>query len=152
MEEQIMTKKDLVSGMFGKDNEGSVFVVAGSRLIFEEGTYNDFDDMNDALEFVLCGAYVESLYEAACFDEVKDGNAKLIWKREEKKEEKPTKSNGAITITEAEFAEISEKVNAEWMRIAAEQGKDDGIVNSLITIQNATFAAHLAAELFGHLG
>lgn len=143
-----MTKKDLVSGMFGKDNEGSIFVIAGSRLIFEEGTYNDFDDMTDDLKFWFCGASVESLYEATCFDEVKDGNAKLIWKRGEQKEEKPTKADGAITITEAEFREIAAKVNAEWLRVAAEKDTE-AIVSTIVTTQNATFAAHLAAELFG---
>ena len=146
-----MTKKDLVSGMFGKDSEGDIFVIAGDKVIFECGTYNDIDDLNEEFEFtdcgIGCGAYIDSLYDAKCFEEVKDGNATLIWKREAKKEEKPTKNKGAITITEAEFAKIAAKVNDEWMRIAEEKGDTD-IVNAIITVQNATFAAHRAAELF----
>ena len=152
-----MTKKDLVSGMFGKASDGEIFVIAGSRVIFESGTYNDIDDLNDKLEFTdcgfPCGAHIESLYEGHCFDEVRDGNAKLIWKREEAKKEvkaaKPeAKSEDAITITIDEFLKVAEKVNKEWMEVA-EQKDGMNAITAMIGLQNTTFAAHLAAELFG---
>ena len=142
-----MTKKDLVSGMFGNDSDGDLFVVAGSILMYEDGLYDDIADMDDNMKFPS-GAHIAELYEAKCFAAIRDGNATVIWKREEEKPEAAEKPTGAITITVEEFLKVAEKVNAEWMRVAEEK-EDMGIVGAIVGIQNTTFAAHLASELFG---
>ena len=142
-----MTKKELKTGMFGKENDGELFVIVGDRIIYEGGCYADISDLNENLEW-CDDAHICELYECKCFDEVKDGSATLIWKREEQKSEKAAERKDAITITVDEFLKVAEKVNVEWMRVAEEKGDMD-LVGAIVGIQNTTFAAHLAAELFG---
>ena len=142
-----MTKKELKTGMFGKENDGELFVIVGDRIIYEGGAYEDIPDLNDNLEWED-DCYICELYECDCFANIHDGSANVIWKRNEKKAEKATERKDAITITVDEFLKVAEKVNAEWMRVAEEKGDMD-LVGAIVGIQNTTFAAHLAAELFG---
>lgn len=145
-----MTKCDLRNGMFGKDNDGEIFVVVGDKLIYEGGKYSDFDDMNDNMEYDPKN-HVCEVHEATCFKQVKDGYSKLIWKRPEPKVEESKSEEceeGKITVTEDEFLEAVKKGNEVWMEVAKKTPGDD-IVNLVMGMQNMTFGSVIASILFG---
>lgn len=153
----MFAKKDIKPGMFGRTYpDGDLFVVADGKFVFETGLYDDIDDMDGNLEFVPGINGVDELYEANCFQQIKDGRAKLIWKRDEKKstpEEKPVEPvkpvEGAITITEDQFFEAVVKANEKFIEIGAETPvKNDELINAMMALQNTTFGALIGAVLF----
>jgi hypothetical protein len=137
--------------MFGKDDLGNIFVVVGDKLIYEEGDYFPLDQVKDDLFVSKCHSIVE-LHDAVCFQQVKDGNSTLIWKREEKKAEetpvKDEKPENAITITPDEFLEVVKKANEHFMEIAKEAPGAE-VVDVLMGMQNLAFGALIAQTLFG---
>ena len=145
------TKENLVSGMFGKLDDGDVFVVAGDKLIYDGGKYDAVGGMDDDLFFPRSGHYVTELYEAHCFNQVKDGRAKVIWKREDEEPEEeattPEIPEGAITITEEQFFDAISKANDHFMKVAKDVPGEEAI-NALMGIQNITFGTLLGAVLF----
>ena len=144
-----MTIKELATGMFGVDSNNEVFVVAGNKLIFEEGLYNDIDDLDENLMFTN-EAGIDALYEACSFKQVKEGGGKLIWKRPEPGEEakEAPKGDGAITITEDDFFEAVKKANEKFMEIGENvPGKE--LVDVMMGLQNITFGSLVGAVLFG---
>ena len=144
-----MTKKELATGMFGMDN-GEVFVVAGDKLIFEGGKYNNIDDLDENLMFNEESG-IDALYEARCFQQVKDGRAKLIWERPEPEvEEAPKAVEGVITITEDKFFEAVKKANELFMTISKESPVPGGeMIEVAMGLQNITFGAMVGSVLFG---
>lgn len=144
-----MTKKELVTGMFGVD-DGEVFVVAGDKLIFEGGKYNNIDDLDENLMFNE-EAGIDALYEARCFQQVKNGHGKLIWKRPEPTEEAPKSVEGAITITEDQFFEAVKEANKMFFEIGkrAPGGIPGGdAMEAMMGLQNITFGAAIGKVLF----
>ena len=154
----MFAKKDLKSGMFGKEYpSGDLFVVAGDKLIFENGLYDDIDDLDDNLSITfgipgIEGLCICELYEASCFQQIKDGKAKVIWKREEepKPEEKPVEPvEGAITITEEQFFDAVVKANEKFMEIGEKTPVEhDEMINMMMGLQNTAFGALIGAVLF----
>ena len=143
-----MTKMELATGMFGVD-DGDVFVVAGDKLIFEGGKYNNIDDLDENLMFnEECG--IDALYEARCFQQVKDGRGKLIWKRPEpaKEVEEATESEeGKVTITEDQFFEAVKKANEKFMEIGKKvPGRPE--LDIMMGLQNIAFGELLGLVLF----
>lgn len=149
-----MTKKELATGMFGVDSNKEVFVVAGDKVIFECGKYNNIDDLDDNLMF-NDESGIDALYEARCFQQVKDGRGKLIWKRPEpteEAEEAPKTEEGAITITEDQFFDAVKKANELFFEIGkrAPGGIPGGDgMEALMGLQNITFGAAIGSVLFG---
>ena len=141
-----MTKMELATGMFGMD-DGEVFVVAGDKLIFEGGKYNNIDDLDENLMFNETNG-IDALYEARCFQQVKDGHGKLIWKRPEPKVEEAKSEEGKVTITEDEFFEAVKKANEVWMEIGKKTPGDE-LLNVMMGMQNMTFGSVIASVLFG---
>lgn len=145
-----MTKKELATGMFGMD-DGEVFVVAGDKLIFEGGKYNNIDDLDENLMFNEHSG-IDALYEARCFQQVKDGRGKLIWKRPEpveEAEEAPKPVDGKVTITEDEFFEIVKKANEKFMEISKKcPTPGSEMIEVAMGLQNITFGAIISAVLF----
>lgn len=153
----MFAKKDLKPGMFGKTfPDGDLFVVAGDKLIFSNGMYDAIDDMDDNLTFLFGTSGISEIYEANCFQQINDGRAKLIWKREEKKptpEEKPVEPvkpvEGAITITEEQFFEAVTKANEKFMEIGEQTPVEhDEMINLMMGLQNTAFGALIGAVLF----
>lgn len=146
-----MTKMELATGMFGMDN-GEVFVVAGDKLIFEGGKYNNIDDLDENLMFTE-DAGIDALYEARCFQQVKDGRAKLIWERPkavEEATEAPKPVEGAVTITEDEFFEVVKKANEIFMDISKKvPTPGNEMIEVAMSLQNITFGALVSSVLFG---
>ena len=141
-----MTKRDLKPGMFGKDSDGDLFVVVGDKLIYENGLFDDVSDMTDTMEFPN-GANISELYEANCFEAVKDCTANLIWKRPEKVEPKAKAEEAKITITEEEFSIAIAKANDTFMEIGKDK-LDDGLMMAMMSMQNMAFGTLLGAVLF----
>lgn len=143
-----MTKMELATGMFGMD-KGEVFVVAGDKLIFEGGKYNNIADLDENLMFNE-EAGIDALYEARCFQQVKDGHGKLIWKREEpvkEAEEAPENEEGKVTITEDEFFEAVKKANEKFMEIGKKvPGRPE--LDIMMGLQNIAFGELLGLVLF----
>lgn len=144
-----MTKNELATGMFGVDSGKEVFVVAGNKLIFEDGTYNNIADLDDNLMF-NDEAGIDAMYEAFCFKQVKDGRGNLIWKREEpaKEVEEATESEeGKVTITEDQFFEAVKKANEKFMGIGKKvPGRPE--VDIMMGLQNIAFGELLGLVLF----
>lgn len=143
-----MTKKELKTGMFGIMDDGEVFVIAGDKLIYECGQYNNLADMSDDLTFGD-EAWVVGLFEAHCFTQVKDGRAKVIWERPEpdKKVEEEVKGDGTVTITEDQFFEAVKKANELFFEIGKKIPGGD-LPEVLMGLQNITFGAVVGAVLF----
>lgn len=70
----------LTNGMFGKEDDGDIFVVVGDKLVYKSGLWESVSDMESGTYFG--GDCIVALYEANCFEDVKDGTAELIWKRD----------------------------------------------------------------------
>lgn len=145
-----MTKKELKTGMLGITSDDEVFVVAGDKLIYEGGQYNNISDMSDDLMFCdECG--IDVLLEARCFGQVKDGRAKVIWERadegEVEEEVKPT-PEGTVTITEDQFFEAVKKANEVFFEIG-DKVPGGELPEVMMSIQNITFGVVVAAVLFG---
>lgn len=144
-----MTKKELVTGMFGVDNEGGVFVVVGDKLMYENGMYDNVADMNDSLEFV--NHHIVELHEATCFNMVSRGSSRVIWKRPEELEvEEAESEEGKVTITEEEFEEVVKKANQKFMEISKQcPTPNDPIIELTMGLSNMAFGALVGAVLFG---
>ena len=140
-----MTKCDLRNGMFGVCNDDNdVFVIVNGNLIYQNGLTDRLDDINDNLEFPD-GCKIMKLYEASCFEEVKDGNCNLIWERNETEEK--AVEDGTIKITEEQFFEAVKKANEKFMEI----GRDTPgatVLEPLLGIQNILFGELIGAVLF----
>lgn len=141
-----MTKCDLRNGMFGVMDDGEVFVVAADKLIFECGQYDDIDDMTDTMEFP--NHYIDEVHEATCFNAVREGRSKVIWKRPEPKVEEVKSEEGAITITEEEFLEIVKEANELWMNVSKDVPGSE-LANVVMGLQNITFGSVIASVMFG---
>ena len=148
------TKENLVSGMFGKLNDGDVFVVVGDKLIYDGGQYDDIVGMDDNLVFRNSKRYITELYEVRCFGQVKDGRAKAIWKREDEEPEEeattpevPEVPEGAITITEEQFFDAISKANDHFMEVAKATPGEEA-VTALMGIQNIAFGTLIGMVLF----
>ena len=144
-----MTKDMLRDGYFGKCGDGSLFVIAGGRLVYQDGMYDDFDDLDNELNFVYSGDYIETLYEADCFDDIGDGSANVIWKRCEgcKCGETKEKPEGSITITADQFLEAVKTANDKFMEISKETPGSE-LVEAMMGIQNLAFGALVGEVLF----
>jgi hypothetical protein len=146
-----MTVKELKTGMFGMMSDGEVFVVAGDKLIYEGGQYNNIADMSEDMQFAD-GDCIVALFEARCFGQVNDGRAKVIWERpdeDEVEEEVHTTPEGAVTITEDEFFEAVKKANELFFEVGKEVPGSDGLPKVIMGLQNITFGAVVGAVLFG---
>lgn len=146
-----MTVKELKTGMFGMMSDGEVFVVAGDKLIYEGGQYNNIADMSEDMQFAD-GDCIVALFEARCFGQVNDGRAKVIWERpdedEEAEEVTPT-GEGTVTITEDQFFEAVKKANDKFMEISKQcPTAHDGVIELALGMQNMTFGAIISAVLF----
>lgn len=139
-----MTKQELKNGMFGVDSHGEVFVVAGDKLIYECGQYDNISEMTDNLEFAT--NKIVELHEATCFNEVNYGRSLLIWKRNEHEGVEADKSK--ITITEEEFLEVVKEANELFMSIGNKVPGSE-LADAVMGLQNITFGALLCAVLFG---
>lgn len=143
-----MTVKELKTGMFGMDTNGEAFVIADDKVIFEGGKYNDINDLDENLMFYEDDG-IAALYEARCFQQVKDGRGKLIWKRDESREEEDESEDGVVTITEDEFFEVVKKANEKFMEISKKcPTPHDGVLDLALGMQNMTFGALVSAVLF----
>lgn len=70
----------LTTGMFGKEVDGDLFVVVGDAIIYQNGMREVTSDMENPEYY---GNHkIVALYEALCFDQIKDGKAKVIWERD----------------------------------------------------------------------
>ena len=78
-----MAKRCLKTGVFGKDENGDLFIVVDKYLSYQDGLKDLVDDLNNDLEF-KSGGKIVALYKASCFNEVKRGEGKVIWERENK--------------------------------------------------------------------
>jgi hypothetical protein len=144
-----MTKSDLRNGMFGKMNDGDIFVVVDDKLIYEGGQLNLISEMSENMEFGDDAKVIE-LYEARCFNQVKDGRGKLIWKRTEPKVEAKEEAKGektVVTITEDEFFEVVKKANEIFMEVGEEVPGSE-LAQTMMGLQNITFGAVIASVLF----
>lgn len=139
-----MTKMELATGMFGMDD--------GDKLIFEGGKYSNIDDLDENLMFNE-DAGIDALYEARCFQQVKDGRGKLIWKRPEpaKEVEEATESEeGKVTITEDQFFEVVKKANEIFMDISKKVPTPGSeMIDVAMGLQNIIFGALVSSVLFG---
>lgn len=155
----MFAKNELKSGMFGRTYpDGDLFVVAGDKLVFEGGLFDNLKEMDDNLDFVPGINGICELYEATCFQQINDGRAKLIWKREEepKPEEKPVEPvepvkpvDGVITITEEQFFDAVTKANDKFMEIGGQtKVEHDEMIDIMMALQNTAFGALIGAVLF----
>ena len=146
-----MKKSDLRSGMFGKTSNGDVFVVAGDKLIYQDGTMDELAYVDGDLYFPN-GVHIASLYEADCYGDFENGSVKEIWHRPEPKSEPvdPMKEMGktTITITLEQYAEALERASKKFAEVAAED-KVDPVTFMIMSTQNITFGTLIADELFG---
>lgn len=143
-----MTVKELKTGMFGMDTNGEAFVIADDKVIFEGGKYNYINDLDENLMFYEDNG-IAALYEARCFQQVKDGRGKPIWKRDESREEEDECEDGVVTITEDEFFEVVKKANEKFLEISKQcPTPHDGVLNLALGMQNMTFGALVSAVLF----
>ncbi len=143
-----MTANELKTGMFGMDTNNEAFVIADDKVIFEYGKYNYISDLDENLMFNEdCG--IAALYEARCFQQVKDGRGRLIWKRDEPGKEEVKSEDGVVTITEDEFFEVVKKANEKFMEISKQcPTPHDDVLNLALGMQNMTFGALVSAVLF----
>lgn len=151
-----MTKDMLRDGWFGKCGDGSLFVIAGGKLVYQDGLYDDFDSFDDDLKFIYTGNSINTLYAADCFDNIVDDTAKVLWQRCEcgkcgecgATEEKP---KGAITITADQFLEAVKTANDKFMEISKENPGNE-LVEAIMGIQNLAFGALIGEVLFNSNG
>lgn len=97
----------LTTGMFGKEDDGDIFVVVGDTIVYQNGLWESVDDMTDGSAYLGSGNIV-ALYDTTCFDCVKDGTAEVIWERDksdksdesEEKDDKDDKDDKSDTMRE----------------------------------------------------
>ena len=152
-----MTKSDLRTGMFGVckgngEDRNDIFVVVGDRLIFQDGLCDYLDDITEDLCFPGNCAKITELYEAACFKQVEDGNAKVIWTRPKEDVKEATEKEcdiDAINITFDQFVNAVEAANKKWMEASDNIAPHIEGMNFMMGLQNITFGGLIARELFG---
>jgi len=84
---------ELKTGVFGKTNEGDLFVVVGDLLVYKDGSWDNVADYTDP---ELNAQYdddmtIDVIYDACCFDGCDDES--IIWKRGEVKEAEETEED-----------------------------------------------------------
>lgn len=91
----------LTTGMFGVEDDGDMFVVVNNLIVYRDGCWEDVSDMEVDSDFIV------ALYDCRCFNDIEDGSATVIWKREtedteEGKEVKEDKEESKPTEDELE--------------------------------------------------
>lgn len=117
----------LETGMFGIEEDGDIFVVAGDLIVYQSGMYETVDYAENP------NHKITALYEAVSFDMVKGGDAEVIWERKDtpatteedkdkriKELEEILKTRDiTIKILEDEIDELEELLDEddEWMDV-----------------------------------
>ena len=77
------TKTDLKDGMFGRLSDGSYFVIAAGRAVFDDGFFCLLSELSDDLRWAFAGS-IDFLVDAAnCFKDVPERAeaGRFIWRR-----------------------------------------------------------------------
>ncbi len=86
---------ELTTGMFGKNDEGELFVIVNDLIVYQKGTWDWVSDIAEGI------TTVDALYESDCFTRVKEGKAKVIWERD-------TTEDDDDDVDEDAFKELSD--------------------------------------------
>ena len=108
-----MTKEDLKTGMFGVTSDGDNFVVVNNKIVYQKGSYDLLQFLNNDLSFPTYR--IDVLVDAVSFDcmdyilkDRKENANHILFDRTEK-------SETVMTI-----AEIEEKLGVKNLRIKGE--------------------------------
>lgn len=80
-------KEKMVTGVFGRENDGDWFVVAGDKLVYEDGRFRYLSSVKEdgAFPGPLRDGHIDCLVSAACFNSAKSAakgvSRSVIWKR-----------------------------------------------------------------------
>lgn len=66
----------LTTGMFGVEDDGDMFVVVNNLIVYRDGCWENVSDMEVDSDPIV------ALYDCQCFNDIEDGSATVIWKRE----------------------------------------------------------------------
>ena len=98
----------LTTGMFGKEEDGDIFVVVGDLIVYKSGLWESVKDITNRSGY-YGGENIVGLYDCKCFDEVEDGTATVLWERESKPAESEEKDEEERDVVK-EFIEALEEL------------------------------------------